>query len=407
MGSFVFGNYLNGQSARPGPPPTTAKRSSASEAPLAKPSKRPRTDEDEIQEVVSVDGSSDLHETPQSGSSVTQRKTNHQGSQSLRSSGDTQSRGLEIDEYRKVSKFTAYRSSNKRSKHKKTYGDLQNGHTDQDEGATNSQQTLPGHHFLKKRPLLSQRKLHDEDILDDKDVEYVPTEPRQPRANGRGNLRYTNTTFMAPSSDDELSKPQPRIKLRDAMVPAGTIRQGNPAANGIKRSAKSSDGLQTSHQVKRRARPSHRADIPSTRSTSTTMTNTPHGVGLRVDRAVCEPDFIYPAERGMREDAQGATNELCYLIPADDDPRIFNPADSCGKLLNEMEWVIPNFSKVIKIARNDNSPIVGLWRRNDLVSDFLTGTVLFIEFGSRGEAKDYVETCQRANPGINFVSMYE
>lgn len=398
---------MNGQSARPEPTPTTAKRSSTSEAPLAKPPKRLRIDEDDIQDIVSVDGSANLDETPRSASTFTQRKADHQGSQSLRSSGDTQSQGLEIGEYRKTSSFTASRSGNKRSRHKKTYGDLTNGHTDHDGGTTNSQQTPSGSPFVKTRPLLSQRRVHDEDILDDDDLERVATKSQQPKTNGRGKSHYTDAAFRALSSDDELSKPSPKIKLRDAMVPAGTARRGDQAANGIKRSAGSSDELQISPKAKRRPEFSQRADIPRTKFTSATTTSTPPGVRLRVESAVCEPGFIYPANEGMHEDAQGATNELCYLIPADDDPRSFKPTDNHGKVLGELEWLIPKLLKVTKIVRNDNSPIVGLWRRNDLSANFATGKILLVKFGSREEAKRYVERCLRANPGIRLGNKYE
>lgn len=382
-------------------PPSTAKRTS--DPPSSTPNKRLRTNSDAPQNIVASDGLAEQHDTPGSANGAAQRRKDKRDSQSQRSSGDRQ--GSEVNEFRMASKHTGIGRGRDRNRHKKESGHTMSGRTGGDQKPV----------FLKSRALLSrQPEVFNDQISDndDEDADSVtpPQQRRQVRMNGRGTNPYTQTTFKVPdvSSDDELSQPQPRTKLRDAMVAGGTTRRVDQAFSGTKRSAGSPDELQILQASKRRADSSNRGDTSRTKFEP----GLPSGSivdSFSVKRAACDRSFIYPAADGMHDTAKGATNKPCSLVMSTKgDPKHFQTIDSQqAEELHELEWITPNLSRVNRINWNVNCSIVRLFKSTDSGPEYATGANLFIEFGSSDEANTYTRLCQRANRDIKCQEVKE
>lgn len=415
MGRFFIGSTLNGPSTQPKPQAITAKRGSENVFP--KPAKRPRVKTDEIYDLVSVDSSSEQHDTPRSTNSTTQRKTDKRDSRSQRSSGDR--KGWEVNEFRRTARLAGASTSNSRPRHKKQDSKpLTNGQTGRGRGAASSQQAARSHAGFKQSALLFQnRQVADDHISDDEadeadEDENVETmdrisdsrHSRHSLVNGHGTAPpYTRANFTFGSagdiSDDELNQPQSATKLT---ATGGAIRRRDQAANGKKRSASSPDALQVPTS-KRRPGLVNRGDNSGTNSEPAAIPVQTRGIvdSFLVKRAVCEPSFIYPAAGAMSKNTKGATDEPCSLIMSTKgDPRRFKAIDTHGaRDLSQLMWITPNFSKVNRIGWGRSSPIVR-FRMSTERNPFITGSILFIEFGSCEEANSYVHLCLQANSSI-------
>lgn len=417
LGTFFTGSTLNGPPTQPKPQATTAKR--GSEPVFSKPAKRSRVNPDEIHDHVSVDSSSEQHDTPRSANGTVQRKNDKRDSRSQRSSGDR--KGCEVDEFRATARLSGASAPNSRRRHKKQDSKLLvNGQTGRGRGAATSQQAARGHPRFKPKALVFQNRPATGDPVSDDGGDDVDEhddnaetldgifDSRQPRhavVNGRVPATYTNVGFAYGSagddSDDELSRPQSDTRLTTT---GEAFRARDQAAGGRKRSASSPDTLQVPTS-KRRPGSVNRVDVSATNLEPAAIPVQTSGTvdSFSVKQAVCEPRFIYPAAGAMSKYAKGATDEPCSLIMSTKgDPRCFKAIGTHGtEDLSELIWITPNLSKVKTIQYSPESPIIW-FRMSNENKPFITGSTLFIEFGSCDEAKGYVDLCMRANGRISF-----
>lgn len=367
---------------------------------------------------MSVDSSSEQHDTPRSANSAAQRKTDKRDSRSQRSSGDR--KGWEVNEFRRTARLAGASTSNSRPRHKKPDSKpLANGQTGRGRGAASSQQAARIHAGFKQSALLFQnRRVTDDHISDDEadeadeDDENAETldgisdsrHPRHSLVNGHGTgPLYTNAGFAFGAagdiSDDELGQPQSGTK---STATGGATRRKDQATSGKKRSASSPDALQVPTS-KRRPGFVNRGDNSGTNAEPAAIPVQTGGIvdSFFVKRAVCEPSFIYPAAGAMSKNAKGATDEPCSLIMSTKgDPRRFKAIDTYeARDLSQLMWITPNFSKVNRIDWGRSSPIVR-FRMSTERNPFITGSILFIEFGSCEEANSYFHLCLQANSSI-------
>lgn len=437
MGTFYYGNCLKDQPARRGSEsqPAVTKRPSTSDATLSKPPKRPRIDND-AHEVYSIASSSDLREEPRSASSPVSGRDTHgvpnlrsfspgarkeaHDTQSLPSSGDKQTKGVEINEYRSTSKYVKV---GKRARHRKKPGQQSNGQTEQErENTPHSRKAAPRPAFKPHRPLISQTREVPGDHIEDDEVEIFKATPR-PRTHGMvtsktyGTDTFTKMRFEAPDDSNESDGIESGAKDHDEIaellasnkhksgVQESKAHREYRATKGTKRSAVSSDELQILHNPKRRLFPSHRGNIPKTNFVPEAMSGRQNGNHVfHVKRAVCEPCFIYPAQLGMYEGTAGASNTPCFLLPKNDDARAFRVIAAHDMELDQLEWITPNLSKVTKLTSNGKLPIVQLRKKPDVTTKLSTGASLLIEFETVQEAKRYVDLCKKANEELNLQS---
>lgn len=351
-----------------------------------------------------------MPQRPRSSSSPARNRRPGCESQSTRSNGDRESKGVGIDEYRHAG-IHIPRGGSKRSRHTKSSASLPNGHADQIRPPTKPQRTTTAPPF--KRRLVSQHEVLTDRIEDERDPVAETPQESSPISgpNGAKGGRFTTLKLLpVPSSDggtdeddehdeDAIArlpspkpKPKPQPKPPEAGVGQTNGHRADLATNGVKRPPGEPDGLQGLHTSKRRPQPSSQADIPKTTFASAAAAVTQAASdALRVERAACEPCYVYPAAHGMREGDPGATNQRCYLFFVEDDPRIFQAVDGQGDSLNALDWILPKPSKVSKIMHNHNSPVVRLFKRFDYTAQFQTGMALTIQFASVDEARGYVQ----------------
>ncbi|ROW15454.1 hypothetical protein VPNG_02366 [Cytospora leucostoma] len=235
-----------------------------------------------------------------------------------------------------------------------------------------------------------------------------PIEPRSSRTDGRtnsrvpGNYSHTTSHFAVPdaSSEDELNAPRPTAPQQKAEEQKQRTTEGQ-AKSGKKRAAEHDGiGQQPMHLAKRRSDNTSKADLHRTIFTSAvTHTNSGHD-GFRIDKAVCGPTYVYPAEGAMQKTMPGASNKPCRLVPVENRQSCFEVVDEAGKVIPELEWITPNMVKVNKIISYPNSGTVQLTKSQDFNAEFATGPVLYLDFGLSHVAEDYVKQCSMANPSI-------
>ncbi|KAJ4389091.1 hypothetical protein N0V93_006553 [Gnomoniopsis smithogilvyi] len=338
----------------------------------------------------------------QSADSASKRNTNHQGSQSLRSTENRHSISA-IDEYRSTSTHSGLHASRKRSRHMKKGQVTAIGSPEQEPDKPTSHELATQPRFKTPgRPLISQSEQSNDRIEDD-GLEVLHGESRSGTANAHGEAQYKKSVFaLIPdaSSDDELNEvapPPSKTKMRDRMNQATrpNERRGNQANNGLKRSAGSPDVLHGEHPTKRRHEPSSEANIPRTKFSAPTMGNSRGRPGaFRVIQAVCEPSFIYcPAD-----------NVPCFLLTNDKDRQHFIVADNKGAELESLGWITPNLERVQVIYHHSESSILKITSATgiDRNSRFSKGAATLVEFESVREANNWVKLCHRANISIRL-----
>ncbi|KAJ4425289.1 hypothetical protein N0V82_000099 [Gnomoniopsis sp. IMI 355080] len=412
VGTIVFGNFLTRNSQQPAAQSSPAKR--PSDSTLTQTSKRPRNDDGRrTAEVISVDGTYDTLEMDRSSDSTGKRKTNHQGSQSLRSSENRHPSSGAIDEYRSASSHAGLYVSRTRSRHQKKRQLPPNGVLEQELDKPSSHETATQPYFKKPgRPLISQSEQANDRIEDD-GLQLISGGARSGPATGHGNMPYKKSVFaLIPneaSSDDELNQvapPPSKPKLRDGMYPSTRPkeRRGNQSNNGLKRTAGSPDVLQGEHPAKRRNGPSSEADILRTKFPARMGSTRCRPGAFRVRKAVCEPKFIYPAPDNMPDDFNGASNTPCFLSPNGRAPHHFIVTDDDGAELEALRWIMPNLAKIRRIDYQNGSPILKINSATGFDSNagFSKGAATLIEFDSFQEAHNWAITCQDANTSIEL-----
>ncbi|KUI63947.1 Ubiquitin-like-specific protease 2 [Cytospora mali] len=409
LGHFWFGNKLSGGSAPTEPKPTTSKR--ASDAPPTKPPKRQRIEEDDVShDVCSVPSSSEVVDQPRSTDSS--HRKGPQDSHSLRSTGDRRSSGVGVGELRSIDKKSGL--GTKRSRHKNSAGRPSFGSVD--ESLEHLLKTTPPNAYNSKRLLHQLREPSSDPVQDDDDVTLLKKAPSS-GLNGRAGSRvsgkpsYTASTFTLAdeSSDDELSAPKPQSRPRPSASRHQPVKQNQalleePVKSGRKRAAElDGDEEERLHLAKRRPEISSRADMHKTQPRSRDL----HARGgqhvLHVTRAVCEPTYVYPAEGSMHENMPGASNRrTCLLVPVTNGPLRFEAVDEeTGKVIPELKWMTSNIAKFKKITSNQNSTIVQIIKLKDFTPPFSTGQSLYLEFEKSQQAKDYIRLCCNAHDTID------
>ncbi|ROW08825.1 hypothetical protein VMCG_02744 [Cytospora schulzeri] len=405
-GGFWFGNKLQGPSTPPVPQSTIAKRTS--DAPPTKPPKRQRVEGDANHEVHSVVSSSDAVDQPHlSGSSY---RKGPKDSQSLRSSGNRRSSGVEVEELRNIDHRIGL--GTKRSRHKPGRQLLDSV----DGGPGHSRMTTPSSAYNSKRSLHHIRnELRSDPVQDDEDVTLLKGAPSS-GTNGRASSRvsgkpgYTTSTFIVPdastSSDDELSAPQPAISQPQAAKQNQSVKTG-PAKTGRKRSAEGDeDERKRNHAAKRRPIMSSRADMQRTKFSSENAHTQGGHETLSITKAVCGPTYVYPAEENMHGDLPGASNKPCKLVPVITDGNLhFEAVDKVGKAIPELEWLKPKVKSLSRIMSNPNTGVVQITKPLDLTSNLSTGRLLYVDFGISGKAKHFIRLCCEANKTITTGTM--
>ncbi|ROV91471.1 hypothetical protein VSDG_07158 [Cytospora chrysosperma] len=405
MSGFWYGSKLNnGQSSAPEPQPTIAKR--PSDAHPTNPPKRQRCEADASHDVHSVPSSSDMADQPH----LAGRK-GPQDSQSVRSSGNRRSSGVE--ELRSLDRSIGL-GTKKRSRHKPSrpmFVPIDDGKGDPRNTATSSSA------YNSKRSLRHLRKEpYSDPVQDDEDATLLKGAPSS-GANGAssrvsGKPSYTTARFghAVPdmSSEDELSVPRPTVSQPRPAKQSQNISE-EQAKSGRKRAAGSdcdSDERKRSHVAKRRPEISSRADMQRTQFSSKTTARTQSGPeALRISKAVCEPTYVYPAEGTMHETMPGASNKPCCLVPVTTGGKMqFEAVDETGEVIPELEWITPSIHTFKKITSNPNSPIVRIMKSLDYTRSLSTGTILFVQFENSQDAKDYVRYCRKANDEIHTES---
>lgn len=394
---FWTGDRLRGQPPPPAPQLALAKRTS-DVALLTKPPKRQRTEDDANHDAYSVPSSSEVADQPHLAGS-TYRK-GPQDSQSVRSSGNRRSSGVEVGELRSVEQTTRVRNKT-RARHKPG-NHLSNGSLDGLLG--HPRKTTPSSAYNSKRSLQQLRDMDRSDpIQDDEDVTILK---ELSGTNGRTGSVYTASTFAVPdpSSDDDpiallpsVSQPQPAKQNQ---------RPPEEQANtGRKRAAEvDEDEWKRNHVPKRRPEVSSRADMQRTQFSSKTTHTQGGREALCITKAVCGPTYIYPAEDGtMQENMAGASTRPCRLVgPLTTDKKWhFEAVDDTGKVIPELEWITPNIATIQKITSNPNSAIVKISKSKDHAATLRAGPVLYVMFKTSQDVQEFIRLCCEANGQIH------
>lgn len=359
---------------------------------------------------ISLDGSSDIVEV----GNPCKRKMAGNGSPSQQSNGDGLPKGTCVDELRGTAQFAKGGSSNRRSRHKKSGAQASNRHPDRKRDSVSLWNKASGPPF-KSGPLLSRRSKVSGDAIEDSDeddTEELSEEAQSAKSNTKGTAVYSSSRFtcLEASSDDELSavadKPR-QTKLREGMTASATssVPQNHRANSRLKRSAEGSpDELQDENLAKRRSTPSHQADIqrtnlaPSSRGEPDTV---------RVVKAVCLQELVYPATEGMPDHAPGATNKECHLSPSMSDNTVsWEAVDQDGVVIPELWWLTPKISKVTGIAWTKDSHTVRLNKSTDFNTEIATGSVLWIAFETEAEARRYCRSWRDSGTVIKEQIQY-
>lgn len=329
-----------------------------------------------------------------------------QDSQSVRSSGNRRSSGVE--ELRSLDRSVGL-GTKKRSRHKPgrtTFGSVDDGRGDLRKTTTSSSA------YNSKRSLRHLRQEPWSDpVQDDEDVTLLKEAPSS-GINGAssrvsGKTSYTSSAFEVEvsdaSSEDELSAPQPTVSQPQSAKQNQNIPK-EQAKSGRKRAADSDgDERKRIHLAKRRPEISSRADMQRTQFSSKTTTRTHDGrKTLRISKAVCEPTYVYPADETMHENMPGASNKPCRLVPVTTGGKLcFEAVDEMDKVIPELEWITPSVPTIKRITSNPNTTIVRITKSLDYTRLLKTGTVLFVRFETSQDAKEYIRYCCEANDGIH------
>lgn len=403
----------------------TAKRSATSDPNSSNPPKRRRTDED-VHETHPTGSSPELREPRRPASSPVNRKYSRDStsirsispltrkgardSQSLISSGDRQSRGAEVSEFRAAARHADAKGRGRRSRHVKRGQQLSDGHIQPAQETPHGQKTTQGPPIRHNRRLVQNREVPGDQIEDD-DLEILddPLAPKQKRLNGSRvpAPRYQLLRNSSSSEDekyrnaeqDEIAKlptPEPR-------KPAAQRPEEYPLLVRTKRPAASPDELELPHTSKRRVdrADSVRADSVSKRI-SDSRSSTPACRVLKVDSAVCEPRFVYPAGDDTYENDRGANNRGCALSKTGVENRMFRTVDNYLIDLPELAWMTPDLSKVTEIKFNEESPVVLLRTMRDSKSELSCGSLLLIKFKNKEDANLYSWLCGDKNRGVRL-----
>lgn len=331
-------------------------------------------------------------------------------SQSLRSSENRHSSGA-IDEFRSTAVQAGLHAHPKRPRHKRRGHGPANGGLDQepDKGFSHETKTQP--HFKAPARRLISRTEPVNDGIEDDESQVTLVGPHSASANGRGNMLH-NAAVFAPipssSSEDELNgmaPPSTRPKLRDQMTQSAKTkeRQRSHATFGIKRSLESPDVLQDERPSKRRHEPSGEGDITRTKFGPSKMGSARGRLdAFRVIRAACEPGFIYSFANDAREEADGASNLDCYLLPSENASQQLVVTDKTGAELEALGWISPNLRRINDVYHNTDSPIITLKSASgtDSTTNFTKGPVTILEFESCGEAEEFVNLVIRTSSSI-------
>lgn len=388
---FSFGNWLNGRIPQPDTPAKTQKR--VNDFAHENTPKRPRTEDDTGHDIRSTPSSSGLPERSVAASSA-QRKGAHDAL-SLRSSADKSANGRGLEEYRSTEHRVGVGKHSRRRRKDKTRRSS-DGLVDGGAEAC-SQKTNLSARYKSRNNLLSLRKPSDDPIQDDDELE-VANGPvaRASMVNGRPNVKtatgnpvYTASKFtsVVDESDDELSADQPAHANPRPQRQIGSVIQ---ATNGRKRPTEIviDEESQILPAAKRRTQPSNRGDIHRTTFASGASRVVDDRGGLRVNRAVCGPSYVYLAQGGVH----GASGRECVLVPNTKGNSPFEAVDAVTrKPIDDLVWLTPKTSKVTHISHARNSMTVKIAKSLDATAELKTGSVLYLGFDNAHEAERFVK----------------
>lgn len=307
-------------------------------------------------------------------------KNGARDSQSLRSSGDRRFKGGEVDELRATSQRTGVKGGGRR-RHKK------NRQTQDVQEPTRGQKASQGSKFLHKSRLVQCRENTDDPIVDDEvtiiEESWAPKTKQSAPA-------FATATFQTGISEDEEpgDDKQDRIGTRPAtnrLESAAERPEEHQVLDKKKRPTASQDALQSSRDHKRRSQTSGQADLPrnndAAKNTPGRQNGKPRPRVLHVESAVGEPHHIYLS--------QDDTDESCSLSWRTSDGAFF-PINQGSRDIEELRWMTPKLSKVIRIMYNEESPIV-------LVK---SPQILLIKFKDDEDASYYVDLCRATNRNV-------
>lgn len=388
--NFAFGNWLNGRVSQPDAPAKAQKR--VNDFAHENTPKRPRTEDDTSHDVHSTPSSSGQPERSVAASSA-QRKGAHDAL-SLRSSADRSANGRGLEEYRSTEHRVGV-GKHSRPRRKEKARRPSDGLVDGGAEACSQKSNLSAR-YKPRNNLLSLRKPSDDPIQDDEELE-VTNGPvaRASVINGRpnvktatGNAVYTASKFtsVVDESDDELSADQPAHANPRSQRQTGSVIQ---ATNGRKRPTEIviDEESQILPAAKRRTQPSNRGDISRTTFASGAARVFDDRGGLRVNRAVCGPSYVYLAQGGVH----GASGKECILVPNTKGNSPFEAVDAVTrKPIDDLVWLTPKTSKVTHISHARNSMTVKIAKSLDATAELKTGSVLYLGFDNAHEAERFV-----------------
>lgn len=331
-------------------------------------------------------------------------------SQSLVSSGDRQSKGLEVNEYRTATRFASSKAGGKRrARHSKRGSQPGNGHLQQAQETPHGETASQGRPNRHNRRLIQHKEIPGDPIQDD-DIEII-AETRASKQKRPNPSHFTASRFRAPGDttsseeeerfgpeQDEITEVSPP-KLHD---PAAQRPERYQVLGKTKRPAASPDEQQSQRAPKRRV---DRADVrqmnPLSDRASDRRSRKSDDRVLKIDSAVCEPRFVFPVRDDMHKDDDEAYDAQCALSPTVSNSRVFRPVNNALVELQELAWMTPDLSKVTRIDHNVDSPIVRLKKMTDSRSEYSGGPTLVIKFVGKEDAERYVQRCRDANGDID------